>query len=146
MWGVFEFVSGVPARRRARVWHHLPRSNRQRADTAPEGTGVQSPIVRFVFVRGMYQRMSGEDRPASTPAAEPAKRDAQGSKLNAAALGVQAVAVDDDERESLPVAGPGWPVTTANRFRDAGRGNRIEPSEVLDGVSRVSGRTEEVVS
>ena len=73
-------VSGLPPRGRPHLWHDLSRLDRQRAYATSEwDQGVQTSFVCVVAVRGLQQRLSGENRSASSPAAKPPQRYRGGS-------------------------------------------------------------------
>jgi L-lactate dehydrogenase complex protein LldF len=80
VWRLLEYLSCLPPRRRTHLWHDLSRADRQRAYAASKWhPGVQAPVLRVVVVRRLHERLSGENRSGSPPAAKPPQRHRGGS-------------------------------------------------------------------
>ena len=70
-----ERLPGVPVGRRTQLRHDVPGSHRQRHHPTPARVArIQAPLQRVVSLRGLHERMPGEDRPAPPPAAQPPQR------------------------------------------------------------------------
>ncbi len=102
LWGVPEYLPRLPPCWRSHLRHDLSRADRKRAyATSDWHQGVQAPVVRFVTVRSVHKRLSGEDRSASSSSAKPSQRDRGASHIGEGADHVSGMALGDASSSDL---------------------------------------------